>query len=141
MEFQQSGDAREGALGKERERVAIDRIAQHLAGIGRTSVSIESLHEVRAEPSQQHSRKWDVVHLPLDHKRKPRRQNRRENDTIQVAGVIGNHDRLAGRQPVQPLNNEPHAGERKEYARQRPRDGTAAMETGNNQHQEKGDQT
>ncbi len=135
MEFQYPRDARKGALGKERERVAIDRVTQHLARIRCSPISIESLHEVRAEPAQQQSRKGDAVHLPLDHKCKPRRQNRRENDAIQVAGMIGDHDGLTGRQPVQSLNSEPHACKRDEQAGQRSRDGTAALYTGNNQDQ------
>jgi len=51
MKLQQPRGAGKSALGKERERVAIDCVAQHLAGIGRAPVSIESFYEVRPEPA------------------------------------------------------------------------------------------
>jgi hypothetical protein len=92
MKFQQPGDARKSALGKKRERAAIDRVTQHLAGIRSAPVSIESLYEVRAEPAQQQPCQRHTIHFSLDHKRKSRRQDRRENDPIQVTGVIRNDD-------------------------------------------------
>jgi len=81
---------------------------------------------MRAEPAQQ-PRKRDSIHLPLDHECKPGGQNRSENNAVQIAGVIGDHDALTGRQSVQSLDNEAHAGECEEQAGQCSRDRTAAL--------------
>ena len=54
--------------------------------------------------------------------------------------MVGDYDGLTGRELVQPLNPESHAGEREKHAGQRSSYGTAALYTGNDQDQYQCDQ-
>ena len=49
MKLQQPGNGCERAFREEGERIAVDGVAKHPSCVGRTSISIESLYEMRAE--------------------------------------------------------------------------------------------
>jgi len=88
VKFQKSRGGREGAFGEESERIAVDGVAQDAPCIGRASISIEPLYEVRAQAAQQQPRKRDAVHLSLDDKGELRRKRSREHYAVEVACVV-----------------------------------------------------
>jgi hypothetical protein len=115
VEFAESHFAFEGALGKEHQRMAAGRGAQHAPRVGRALVPVEALHEFRAQPPQQQAREGHLVHLALDHEAEARRQGGGHDHAVQVAGVVGHHHALAGGKVLAAADQHRHAGAGEEH--------------------------
>jgi hypothetical protein len=133
MKFQEPWGACECALREERQRVSIDRIAQHLAGVRGTPVTIEALYEMRPKTTKQQACQRHAIHLTLDHEGKLRWKDRCEDNAVQVARVIGYDDALAPGKAFQPFYTEGHPGEREECAGHGARYSAPALHPGNNE--------
>ena len=140
MKLQQSGRGRKSAFREEGERIAVDGVAQHASCVCRASISIEPLHEMRAEAAQEQSRERHAVHLPLDDEGKLRRKRGREHDAVEVARVVRYDHALAHRQLVGSFHGERHARQQKERARHRAGNRAPPPRAGNHEHQEEGAQ-
>jgi hypothetical protein len=90
----------ERALGEEHQGLAHGCDARYPARVGRALVSVEPLHEFRAQAPQQQTRQRYAHHLLLDHEGEVRRQRGDGDDPVDIAGMVRDHHAGTVRQAV-----------------------------------------
>src|SRR5690606_18014660 len=91
----------EGSFREQGEGFAGGCRPEQVPCIPRTGGSHEPFHEARADPAQQEMRERYLLHLTLDDERETGRQESLQDQPVQVAGMIGDHDAVPLRNPVQ----------------------------------------
>jgi len=85
-----------GTFRKQRERFAGRRRSQQVSCVPGAGRGGETLDEPRADTAQKKMGQRHLLHLALDHESEPRRQERLQDQPVQITRVVGDDDAMAG---------------------------------------------
>ena len=112
MEFAETGLDAESPFREEGQRFAIHCGLENSPGIPRTAMGVKALNEMGTDTLQEKIHQGYIGDFPLNHEPVAMGENRREQDAIQIARVIGNDHRGLGRKIFQPLHRRSRAGQK-----------------------------
>ena len=103
--------AKKSAFGEKAERLALPRRFDDLARVAGTLRGFVALDETGARAPHHEVSDRDIAHFALDDEREPRRQEALQQDAIDIAGVIGDHDAAALGQVLEAVHLRSYSGQ------------------------------